>query len=347
MKIDLGATISPDKATDLARATEAAGYDALWAAETNHDPFLSCALAATTTESIEIGTSIAIAFARSPMTLASTAHDLQRLTGGRFVLGLGSQIKPHIEKRFSMPWSHPARRMREFVLALRAIWDTWESGAPLAFDGEFYRHTLMTPMFTPRAHGHASPKVFLAGVGPMMTEVAGEVADGFICHGFSSERFLREKTLPALRRGAERAGRTVDDIEIVAPGFVVTGNDEAAIDAATAATRRQMAFYGSTPAYRPVLDLHGWGDIQPELHAMSKRGEWDQMGSLITDEILETFAVVGRPDEVGRELHRRYGDVASRVTSYERPSTDPTDDAWPGVREAIHQSTDDRRGTST
>jgi probable F420-dependent oxidoreductase len=335
MKVDLGATVRPAQAASLARATEEAGFDALWAAETDHDPFLSCALAASATDSIEIGTGIAIAFARTPMTLAGTAHDLQELSGGRFVLGLGSQIRPHIEHRYSMPWSRPARRMREFVLALRAIWATWEHGTPLAFEGEFYRHTLMTPMFAPRPHGLGDPKVFLAGVGPRMTEVAGEVADGFICHGFSSERFLRECTVPALLRGCDRVGRCLDDIEVVAPGFVVTGVDDAAIEAAAAATRRQMAFYGSTPAYRPVLDLHGWGDLQPELHAMSKRGEWDAMGDLITDEVLETFAVVGRPGEVGAELHRRYGDVASRVTSYERPKPSPAANAWPSVATAL------------
>jgi probable F420-dependent oxidoreductase len=339
VKVDLGATIRPAKAQDLARAAEAAGFDALWAAETDHDPFLSCALAASTTERIEIGTAIAIAFARTPMTLAGTAHDLQELTSGRFVLGLGSQIKPHIENRYSMPWSKPASRMREFIQALHAIWDCWEHGNPLAFEGEFYRHTLMTPMFTPRAHGLGRPKVFLAGVGPLMTEVAGEVADGFICHGFSSERYLREHTLPALQRGCDRTGRTLDDIEIVAPGFVVTGVDDAAIDQAAATTRRQMAFYGSTPAYRPVLELHGWGDLQTELHAMSKRGEWRRMGDLITEEILETFAVVGRPDEVGRELHRRYGDVVSRVTSYERPRPDPAQNAWTSVADALRQPT--------
>lgn len=337
MKVDLGATIHPAKAADLARAAEGAGYDALWAAETNHDPFLACALAAASTDSIEIGTGIAIAFARTPMTLASTAHDLQGLSSGRFVLGLGSQIKPHIEHRYSMPWSEPARRMREFVLALRAIWDTWERGTPLTFEGDFYRHTLMTPMFTPRPHGCGDPKVFLAGVGPRMTEVAGEVADGLICHGFSSERYLRERTLPALRRGCERAGRDPDDVEIVAPGFVVTGVDDAAIEAAAAATRHQMAFYGSTPAYRPVLELHGWGDLQPELHALSKRGEWDAMGALISDEVLETFAVVGRPEEVGAELRRRYADVASRVTSYERPHPDVAANAWSSVAHALRQ----------
>ena len=327
MKVDLGASVRPTRAAALAEATEAAGFDALWAAETNHDPFIACGLAAAATERIEIGTSIAVAFARTPMTLAVAGHDLQDLSDGRFVLGLGSQIRPHIEKRYSMPWSHPAPRMREFVLALHAIWDTWETGAPLDFDGEFYRHTLMTPMFTPRPHGKGAPRVFLAGVGPLMTEVAGEVADGFICHGFSTERYLREHTLPALERGAERAGRDPSDIEVVAPGFVATGLDDAAIESALSATRRQIAFYGSTPAYRPVLDLHGWGDAQAELHTMSKQGLWEEMGDLITDEMLHTFAVVGTPAEVGEELQRRYGDVASRVTAYERPA-DGRESAW-------------------
>lgn len=192
-------------------------------------------------------------------------------------------------------------------------------------------------MFTPKAHGHGHPKVFLAGVGPMMTSVAGEVADGLICHGFSSERYLREVTLPALDEGCRRAGRTLDDIQVVAPGFVVTGTDASAIDAAAEATRRQMAFYGSTSAYRPVLDLHGWGDLQPELHAMSKRGEWAAMGDLITDEILETFAVVGAPAEVAKELDRRYGDVVVRVTSYERPdaSASPDDTAWASITDPL------------
>lgn len=335
MKVDLGASIHPSKARELASSTESAGYAAFWAAETNHDPFLSCALAATSTTGIEIGTGIAVAFARTPMPLAVTAHDLQGMSGGRFVLGLGSQIKPHIERRYSMPWSQPAKRMREYVLALRAIWEAWETRSPLTFEGEFYRHSLMTPMFSPRPHGLGSPKIFLAGVGPRMTEAAGEVADGFICHGFSSERYLRQHTLPALERGCERAGRSLSDLEIVAPGFVVTGVDDASIEAATAATRQQMAFYGSTPAYRPVLEVHGWGELQPELHAMSTRGEWKGMGNLITDEILETFAVVGRPEDVGPELLRRYGDVAQRVTCYERPSPDPSANAWTAIAGAL------------
>ncbi len=336
MKVDLGLSLKPAYAASTAAAAEAEGYNGMWAAETDHDPFVACTLAAASTETMEIGTSIAIAFARSPMTLASTANDLQVLSEGRFVLGLGSQIKPHIERRFSMPWSRPAARMREFVLALRAIWDAWENGSNLDFRGDFYTHTLMTPMFDPGPHGFGPPKVFLAGVGPLMTEVAGEVADGFICHGFSTERYFREHTLPALERGRAKAGKTMHGFEIVAPGFVATGTNDASLASAVSATRSQMAFYGSTPAYKPVLDLHGWGDLQPELNAMSKRGEWVEMGALITDEILETMAVVGLADEIAPELLKRYGDVVSRVTGFERPGSGPS--AWSTIRGSLRDA---------
>jgi probable F420-dependent oxidoreductase len=260
------------------------------------------------------------------MTLAGMAWDLQAYSKGRFTLGLGSQIKPHITKRFSMPWSHPAARMREMVLAIRAIWDTWLNGTPLAFRGEFYTHTLMTPFFAPAASdlGDAGvPKIVLAGVGELMTEVAGEVCDGFICHGFTTERYLREVTIPALRRGRDKAGKSMDGFDIVGPSFVVTGATDEALEQAAAGTRQQIAFYGSTPAYRPVLELHGWGDLQIELNTLSKRGDWVEMGKLIDDEILETFAVVGTPEEIGPELRRRYGDVISRISFYAPYASDP------------------------
>jgi probable F420-dependent oxidoreductase len=263
------------------------------------------------------------------MNLAQIAWDLQAASGGRFILGLGSQIKPHITKRFSMEWSHPAPRMRELILAVRAIWDTWLNGTPLQFRGEFYRHTLMTPFFTPDARdldGFGPPKIFLAGVGELMTEVAGEVCDGFICHGFTTERYLREVTLPALRRGRENAGKTMDGFEIVGPSFVVTGNDEQQMQAASDGTRQQIAFYGSTPAYRGVLELHGWGSLQDELNALSKQGKWVEMGALIDDEVLNTFAVVGAPEEIAPELGRRYADVVSRVSFYTPYASDP--DRW-------------------
>src|SRR4029077_19233224 len=208
---------------------ESWGYDGWWAVETQVDAFLSAAIAAERTDRVEIGTGIAGAFARNPMAVAVQANDLQALSGGRFVLGLGSQIKPHITRRYSMEWSHPAPRMREFVLAIRAIWSAWETGEQLDFRGDFYTHTLMTPFFDPGPNPHGNPKIVLAGVGPLMTEAAGEVADGLLCHGFSTERYVREVTIPALQRGREKAGRSADGFEISAPAFVVTGDTDAQI----------------------------------------------------------------------------------------------------------------------
>lgn len=314
MKVDAGgyaATI--DAAGDGARAAEADGYDGWWAVETQVDPFLACAIAAERTERVEIGTGIAVALARNPMTVALQANDLQALSGGRFALGIGSQIKPHITRRYSMPWSKPAARMREFILAIRAIWDTWATGAELNFEGDFYTHTLMAPFFDPGPNPNGNPKILLAAVGPLMTETAGEVADGVLCHGFSTERYLREATLPALERGFAKAGRSREDFEITAPAFVVARDSEEEIAEGVQFIRNQIAFYGSTPAYRPVLDLHGWGDLQEELKAKTKRGEWDSMSELIDDEVLHTFAVIGTPEDAIAEVKKRYGDIATRI----------------------------------
>ena len=336
MKVDGGITTDLSKVPQSAKEVEAAGYSGAWTAETAHDPFLPLVLAAEHTEKIELGTSIAVAFARNPMLLANLGWDLQAYSKGRFILGLGSQIKPHIEKRFSMEWSHPARRMREMVLAIRAIWDTWENGTKLDFRGEFYKHTLMTPFFTPeRAElaGFGTPKIYLAGVGELMTEVCGEVCDGFICHGFTTEKYLREVTIPALARGRAKAGKTMEGFDIVGPSFVVTGNNEDEMKTAAAGTRQQISFYGSTPAYRGVLEAHGWGGLQDDLNTLSKQGKWAEMGGLIDDEILNTFAVVGEPESIAPELHRRYGDVISRISFYAPYKSDPA--RWQPVIEAI------------
>lgn len=298
---------------DAAKRQEDLGYDGLWTAETSHDPMISIALAAEHTESVELGTAIVVAFARNPMDIAITANDLQILSKGRFNLGLGSQIKPHIEKRFSMPWSHPAKRMREFILAMRAIWDSWHNGTKLDFQGTFYTHTLMTPFFNPGPSEYGGPKVFLAGVGERMTEVAGEVADGFLSHAFSTPKYLREVTMPALERGFAKSGRSRKDFEITAPGFMVLGNNDDELEKAATGVRQQIAFYGSTPAYRPVLEAHGWGDMQGDLNAMSKRGEWVEMGKLINDDILAEFAIVGRPEDVAKQVENRYGGLADRI----------------------------------
>ena len=290
------------------------GFDGWFVSETVHDPFLAAAVAGQVSGDMQVGTAIAVAFPRSPMHVAYAAHDLQALTGGRFVLGLGSQIKPHIEKRFSTEWSKPAARMREYVLALRAIWEAWRTGERLSFRGEFYRHTLMTPFFTPTDHGHGDPDVWLAAVGPLMTRVTGEVADGLLAHGFTTARYLEEVTLPNLQEGAEAAGRSRDDLEVVLPVFVVSGRDEEARASSEAVVRGQLAFYGSTPAYKGVLELHGWGDLHTRLHNASLENRWEEMPSMIPTEVLETIAVVAEPDEVGEVVAARYGGLVDRVS---------------------------------
>jgi probable F420-dependent oxidoreductase len=334
MKVDGGIGGDLRGAGKAAAAQEAQGYDGLWTAETAHDPFFPLLLASQQTDRVELGTGIAVAFARNPMNLAQIAWDLQAASEGRFILGLGSQIKPHITKRFSMPWSHPAARMREMILAIRAIWASWNDGTKLDFQGDFYTHTLMTPFFNPGPNPHGDAKIFLAGVGELMTEVAGEVCDGFLCHGFTTERYLREVTVPALERGAAKAGRSLADIEISGPAFVVTGTTEEEMAASVAGTKQQIAFYGSTPAYRGVLELHGWGGLQDDLNKMSKEGKWKEMGELITDDILHTFAVVGEPEQLAPELQSRYGDVVSRISFYAPYASDP--DRWRGVMEQLH-----------
>jgi len=316
VRVDGGIGFDLSKAAEAAREAEAAGYDGVWSAETSHDPFLPLLLAAQATERVELGTGITVAFARNPMTVATVANDLQLASAGRLLLGLGSQIKAHITKRFSMPWSHPAARMREFVLAMRAIWESWSTGDRLEFRGEFYTHTLMTPFFNPGRNPYGPPKVFLAAVGQRMTEVAGEVCDGLLAHGFTTERYLREVTIPALSRGMARSGRRREDFEISYPGFVVTGDTDEEMARASTGVRQQIAFYGSTPAYRPVLELHGWGDMQDELNRLSKQGEWGKMGEVVEDDVLETFAVVAPPEEVAPRMRSRVGDLVDRISFY-------------------------------
>ena len=315
MKVDTaGYFATVEQAGESAAAADVAGYDGWWTTETAIDPFLACAVAAERTERVSIGTAIAVAIARNPMTVAVQGNDLQLLSGGRFLLGLGSQIERHVTKRYSMQWSRPAARMREFILAVRAIWQSWATGTELRFEGEFYTHTFMTPFFDPGPNPHDHPPILLGGVGPLMTEVAGEVADGFLCHPLSTERYLREVTLPALERGRRKAGRTLDGFEICGPSMIVARDSEEDIVSETQVLRRQIAFYGSTPAYRPVLELHGWGDLHYELNAMALRGEWDRLHEPIDDEVLHTFAVVGTPDDAFAEIKRRYGDVVTRIS---------------------------------
>jgi probable F420-dependent oxidoreductase len=326
-------TTGLDVVPAAARALEEAGYDGVYTFEGPHDPFFPLVLAADATERLNLATAVAIAFARNPMTVANIAYDLQQLSSGRFALGLGSQIKPHIERRFSMAWSHPAPRMREFVLALRAIWGAWQESTPLRFEGDFYRHTLMTPFFDPGPNPFGPPRVWLAGVGPGMTEVAGEVGDGFIVHPFTTERYLREHLWPHLDRGLSRSGRSRTDLEVSFPVMVVTGETDDDLAAATVATKAQIAFYGSTPAYRVVLEAHGWGELQDELNRLSKVGDWGAMAAAIDDDMLATFAVCGTPQEVAATIALRYGDVIDRVacnTPYAVAS-----DTWAAVLDAF------------
>jgi probable F420-dependent oxidoreductase len=313
IKIDGGIPMELARVPEAAAQLEMLGYDGGWTGEISHDPFLPMLLAAEHTSTIELGTSIAVAFARNPMTVANVAWDLQSYSGGRFILGLGTQVQAHIEKRFGMPWSRPVSRMREFVSALRAIWDCWQDGSRLNFEGDFYTHKLMTPMFIPEPLSCPVPKVFVAAVGEAMTQMCGEVADGVIAHAFTTRRYLEEVTVPALQRGTQRSGRERRDVAVSCPVFVVTGRTEAELTTAAAATKKQIAFYGSTPAYRKVLDLHGWGDLHTELHRLSRQGDWDAMGELIDDDVLATFAVVASVDEVAAAVRVRCDGVVDRV----------------------------------
>jgi probable F420-dependent oxidoreductase len=290
---------------------ERRGYDAAFSAEINSDPFLPLVLAAEHSKSIALTTSISVAFARNPMTMANLAWDLNQYSKGRFTVGLGSQIKPHITRRFSMPWSKPAARMREFIQAIQAIWTCWESGEKLDFNGEFYQHTLMTPMFVPTNTTYGAPGVNLAAVGPLMTEVAAEVANGVISHGFTTVKYLHEVTLPAVHRGLEKSGRQREVFDISVPAMVVTGLNEEAFLQSKAAIQSQIGFYASTPAYRPVLEAHGWGELQTEANQLTREDRWDAMGELISDEILNTFAVVSEDiAQVPTLIKQRYGGLA-------------------------------------
>jgi probable F420-dependent oxidoreductase len=290
---------------------EQRGYDGAFSAEINNDPFFPLVLAAEHSKNIGLTTSISVAFARNPMTLANLAWDLNQYSKGRFTVGLGSQIKPHITRRFSMPWSKPAARMREFIQAMQAIWRCWETGEKLDFNGEFYRHNLMTPMFTPTRKTYGAPGVNLAAVGPLMTEVAAEVANGVIAHGFTTVQYLRDVTLPAVQRGLEKSGRHREEFDVSLPVMVVTGINEEAFAQSKLAVKSQLGFYASTPAYRPVLELHGWGELQTEANRLTREGRWQEMGALITDDILNTFALVSEDiEQIPALLQQRYGGLA-------------------------------------
>ena len=297
-----------------AATAEVDGAGAVWLGEVNSDPFLPMVPAASATTRLELGTSVAIAFARSPMTVATTAYELQAHSQGRFVLGLGTQVRAHITRRFGMPWSSPAARMREYVEALHTIWDAWLLGGELRFEGEFYQYTLMPPMFRPPPHGYGHPRVMIAGVGPRLVHVAAEVGDGLFVHPFTSPEYLAGSVLPAFDEGMRAGGRSRDQLTLACALLTATGQDDESRGAAREAARRQLAFYASTPAYAAVLEAHGWGAAQPELAGLVREGRWAELAALVTDEMLSTFALVGTPSEVGVALQRRWGGVLDRAS---------------------------------
>ncbi len=302
---------------------ESLGYDGLRVAELNHDPFLPLTIAAEHTTRIELVTSVAVALSRNPMTMAVLAHDLNAYANGRLVLGLGSQVKPHIERRFSMPWRKAAEQMREFIAAMNAIFDCWYDGERLEFVGEYYQHTLMPTTFIPEDVSGPRPRIVLSATGPLMTRVAAEVADGMIMHPFSSEKFMREVTLPAIERGLATSDRTLDDFALDYAPMIATGRSDEALTNAIAAVRGRIAFYGCTVAYKPVLDIHGWGDLQDELIALNRQHRNADMAALITDEMVDTIAIVGTPEQVVDAMKARFGGVIAR-TGFAAP--DLTDD---------------------
>jgi probable F420-dependent oxidoreductase len=297
----------------VARAAEAAGYDGLVTSENRNDPFLALGVAAVTTTRVALCTGIAIAFSRSPMPVANASWDLQVASRGRFALGLGSQVRAHNEKRFSVPWSAPAPRLREYVEALRAIWRCWETGERLQYRGRHYTFTLMTPNFTPKSTGQPMVPVTIAAVGPAMLRLAGEVCDGVRLHGFCTRRYLDEVVMPEVRAGMTRSGRSRERFEISGGGFIATGADEEAVAKMLEWVRSRVAFYASTPAYWPVLEAHGLQDLGRKLNVMSKAGRWDAMAGEVSDDVVRLFAAVAPHRDLAREIERRFGGVADAV----------------------------------
>ena len=296
-----------------ARDLESSGFHGLYTAEGPHEPFLPLALAAEHTTRAQLFTNIAVAFARSPMDLAQMADGLQRSSGGRFILGLGSQIRPHIEHRYSMTWSRPVARMREMVQAVKAIQAAWNDRTPLAYRGEIYRHTLMTPFFDPGPNPHGPPPVWVAALGPKMTACAAEVGDGLLVHPFNTGLFMTEHSAVSVAEGLGRAGRDRADFTVSATVIVCTGSTDEEMEAARAGSRMLLGFYGSTPAYRVTLDAHGWGDLQTELNRMTKEGRWDELSGMIPDEVVDAIVVSGAPGDIADLLEARYEGTVDRV----------------------------------
>jgi probable F420-dependent oxidoreductase len=316
------------RAGETARAAENLGFAGLWTSETRHDAFLPLAIAANETGRIELGTAVAIAFSRSPMEVAQTAWDLQDLSGGRFILGLGTQVKAHVKRRFSMPWERPVARLREYILALRAIWGSFRSGGPLRFEGEFYNHTLMTPFFNPGPIESPEVPIYVAGVNTSLARLAGELCEGFHVHPFHSPEYIRRTVQPAIAEGAQRGGRDPDEVELATTVFVVTGQSGAEIEEQREEVRSQISFYASTPTYRTVLEAHGWEEVGERLGKLARDNRWDEMPTLVSDEMLGAFAVEAAPEEVRVALEERYEGLIDRLALYEPFVPGDRDELW-------------------
>jgi probable F420-dependent oxidoreductase len=315
MKLNAAHSAAPTRdVADLAARLEAAGCDGLYFADLSHDALLGAAVAATRTACMAVGTSIALAFTRSPTALAYAAHDLNAASEGRFVLGLGPQVRPHIERRFGFSWSEPVKRMRETVLALRALWDCWQGGGPLDFRGEIFQLSLMPPAFRPEPTAWGGPPIYLAAVGPKMAELAGEVADGLFVHAFATPAYVRELLLPAIARGLARTGRDRAGFELVYSAFIADTTAAESPAAARAQARQSVAFYASTPDYRRVLDQHGLGDLQPKLRRMTREGAWAAMAGEIGDDVVDLFCVTGTPGEIGEGLRQRWSGLVDQIS---------------------------------
>jgi len=317
MKVDYYFPPSPPEGA-AAAATEAAGigYDGFFTAETQYDPFFPITHAAAAAPDLVFGTAIAVAFPRSPTVMAMTAWDLARQTKGRFMLGLGTQVRGHVVRRFSSYWAgKPAPQLREYIEAMRAVWDNWQNGTKLEYEGEFYNLSLMTPFFNPGPISHPDVPVYIAGVGPYLSALAGEICDGFHVHPFHTVPYLDEVVLPSMTKAAEEAGRSLDDVEMVAPVFIMTGTNDEEIESAKEPVRQQISFYASTPSYRSVLEASGW-DFGEKLTAMSKRGEWGEMAAAVPDEALEGVGVIAPVDGLAAAIRDRYGDRVQRVGFY-------------------------------
>ena len=322
MRVETGLPYLSPQVETAAKRAEALGYDGVVSFETAHEPFLPLVLAAEHTQRVGLRTGLAISFPRSPMVVANVAWDLQGYSGGRFQLGLGTQVKGHNERRFSVPWSPAAPRMREYVLALRAIWNTWATGAPLKFVGDHYSFTLMTPNFTPERIANPSIPVYVSALGPAMARVAGEVCDGLLLHPMCSYKYITEIIIPAVEQGARRAGRQLRDVELLWGGFTATGDTDEELLAAKQGIARSISFYGSTRTYAAALELHGWKDLNLQLHELSLAGRWNDMAGLVTDEMVETLAETGTQEEVAHKIRRRYGGICGSVMWSPRAEAD-------------------------